>query len=296
MKQNHHCAPNNLGAPNNLVKKTIRLVSLGLMIMVVGGFWVGVVLADTKNKLVLEGDFVQGALIFGQAPPGTELYYQGKAVRLSKKGRFLIGFGRDEGRKVVLDIRYPDGSQQQQKLSIHKRKYKTQHIKGLPRRMVTPGDADLKRIYQDAAAVKEARMINSERQDFEAGFEWPVKGIITGVYGSQRILNGKPRRPHFGIDIAAAKGTEVRATAAGIVTLAADLYFTGSTLIIEHGHGLNTTYSHLESMDVAKGDRIAKGQRIGTVGSTGRSTGPHLDFRLNLQGIRLDPKKILPPQ
>lgn len=252
--------------------------------------------AQLADRVALEGDFEQGALVKGTAPPGTQVTFDGEPVRVAEDGRFLIGFGRDDGPNAELDIRYPDGSSEQVRLTINPREYDIQHIKGLPRKMVTPDEKDLKRIYKDAADVKAARNAESADRHFEDGFLWPVEGIVTGVYGSQRILNGEPRRPHFGIDIAAPADTPVEAVAAGTVTMANDLYFTGGTIIIEHGHGLNTTYSHLERMDVRPGQKVKAGERIGTVGSTGRSTGPHLDLRANLKQIRLDPERLLPPR
>ena len=122
----------------------------------------------------------------------------------------------------------------------------------------------------------------------------PVEGIISGVYGSQRILNGKPRWPHYGIDIAAKLGTMIKSSGTGIVTMAEDdLYYTGGTIIMDHCHGISTIYSHLENILVSVGDQINKGDIIGTVGSTGRSTGPHLDFRINWFQTRLDPMSVL---
>ena len=119
---------------------------------------------------------------------------------------------------------------------------------------------------------------------------------ISGVYGSQRILNGKPRQPHYGIDIAAPKGTPVVAPADAVVRLAeSDLYYTGGTLILDHGHGLSSAFLHLATVDVRVGESVRRGQKIGTVGSTGRSTGPHLDWRINWFDRRIDPAPLVPP-
>ena len=164
------------------------------------------------------------------------------------------------------------------------------------KRKVTPKAVDVKRIRADNAAIGKVRKLNSAGTDFADGFAWPLKGRISGVFGSQRVLNGKPRRPHNGVDIAAPSGTPVIAAATGVVTLAEpDLYFTGGTVIIHHGHGLSTVYSHLISLSVKKGDKVEKGQRIAKVGSTGRSTGPHLDWRINWFQERLDPMLIVGP-
>ena len=129
-----------------------------------------------------------------------------------------------------------------------------------------------------------------------ARFQWPVEGRISGVYGSQRILNGIPKRPHFGIDIAAPAGTPIRAPAVGLVTLAADdHYYTGGTVILDHGHGLTSAFLHLQEVRVAPGQTVAQGEVIGTLGATGRATGPHLDWRINWFDQRLDPAFFVPP-
>jgi murein DD-endopeptidase MepM/ murein hydrolase activator NlpD len=159
---------------------------------------------------------------------------------------------------------------------------------------VTPPESVYKRIKEENNKIGEARAINSDLPFFKNQFIMPVEGIISGVYGSQRILNGKPRWPHYGIDIAAKKGTMIKSSGSGVVTMAEDdLYYTGGTIIMDHGHGISTIYSHLETVLVSVGDKINKGDLIGTVGSTGRSTGPHLDFRVNWFQTRLDPMSIL---
>ena len=162
--------------------------------------------------------------------------------------------------------------------------------------MVTPPESVLARIKSENAKIAEARAQDRAEPDYLTGFVWPTVGRISGVYGSQRILNGKPRQPHYGIDIAAPAGTPVRAPADGIVTLAeGDLYYTGGTLIIDHGHGLTSAFLHMKDVEVALGQRVRQGERIGTVGSTGRSTGPHLDWRINWFKARIDPSLLAGP-
>ncbi len=251
--------------------------------------------AATAENLRLEGDFRQGGLIRGQAPPGVEVRFLGRLLRQTADGGFVFGLHRDFPETGELALRWPDGRRSIERLTIAPREYAVQRIDGLPRKMVSPGKKALERIRRDVAAVKRARAADSALPDWRDGFDWPLRGIVTGVYGSQRILNGEPRRPHYGIDIAAPAGTPVTAPAAGRVTLAEDLYFTGGTLILDHGHGLNSTYSHLESLAVAVGETVARGQVIGRVGSTGRSTGAHLDWRINWFDQRLDPAAIAGP-
>lgn len=245
--------------------------------------------------LDLGGKFVQGGLVTGRAEPGATVTLDGKPVRVRPDGRFLIGFGRDQPASAELVVRHPDGHVDTVRLEIEQREYEIQRIDGLPQEMVTPDDAVLARIAADRAAVDAARAIDSPEPSFDEGFVWPALGPVSGVYGSQRVLNGEPRQPHFGIDIAAPAGAPVVAAAAGTVVLASDLYFTGNTVIIDHGWGVSSTYSHLQTMTVAPGDTVAQGQQVGTIGATGRATGPHLDWRLNLFDVRLDPALVLGP-
>ena len=244
----------------------------------------------------LEGPRVQGGLLRGRVVPGSTVKFEGERVRVSKDGWFLIGFGREASPKAVLSVVFPDGRRQRFGLSVKSRKYRIQRIDGLPPGKVTPSKEELKRIRREVAQVKRARKIDDPRTDFLGGFRWPVKGIISGVYGSQRILNGQPRQPHYGIDIAAPRGTRVVAPAAGVVTLAhPDMYFSGGTMMVDHGHGLQSAFLHLSRFLVKKGQRVKQGQPIAEVGSTGRSTGPHLDWRVNLFSRRLDAALLVGP-
>ena len=244
----------------------------------------------------LDGPRVQGGLVRGRVAPGSVVEFEGERVRVSRDGWFLIGFGRDAPPKAVLSVVFPDGRRQRYGLAVKPREYRIQRIDGLPPSKVTPSKKDLVRIRREVALVKRAREVDDLRTDFLGGFRWPVKGIISGVYGSQRILNGEPRRPHYGIDIAAPKGTKVVAPAAGVVTLVhPDMYFSGGTMIVDHGHGLSSAFLHLSRILVKKGQRVKQGQPIAEVGSTGRSTGPHLDWRINLFGRRLDAALLVGP-
>lgn len=243
----------------------------------------------------LKGSFVQGGLAVGRAPVGSHITLSGTRVKQRADGRFLIGFGRDAKPEAVLRVRHK-GASVTRRLTIKERRYRIQRIDGLPPRMVTPPKEVLARIRADIKLIRGARLADTPEPFFDSGFIWPVQGRISGVYGSQRILNGKPRRPHFGIDIAAPKGTPVRAAAAGVVRVASpDMYYTGGTVLIDHGFGLNSVYSHLARVSVKPGQPVAKGAVIGTVGSTGRSTGAHLDWRVNLFLTRLDPALLVPP-
>ena len=254
-------------------------------------------LRAAETGLRLDGPRTQGALLRGRVAPGSSIEFNGAPVRVSENGWFLIGFGRDAPPEATLDVTWPDGRSERQVLTVKPREYHIERIDGLPARKVTPrSEEDLARIAADVALVKEARRTDDGRTDFLDGFKWPVKGRISGVYGSQRILNGEPRRPHFGIDIAAPTGTMVLAPASGVVTLAhPDMFLSGGTLIVDHGHGLSSAFLHLSRILVSEGERVAQGQAIAEVGSSGRSTGAHLDWRINLFARRLDPMLLAGP-
>ena len=246
------------------------------------------------EQLELTGNFIQGGLVEGRVEPGAKVRFRGKRVRVSAAGVFLIGFHRDEKPSPSLTIEYADGSSERRTLEIAAREYEIQRIDGLPARKVTPTQEDLVRIRKEGAMVKALRRRDDDRTGFLSGFQWPVSGRISGVYGSQRILNGQPRRPHFGIDIAAPTGTLVVAPADGLVTLAhPDMLFSGGTLILDHGHGLSSGFLHLSEFLVAEGEAVSRGDPIAKVGATGRATGPHLDWRINLFNRRLDPALLV---
>lgn len=244
----------------------------------------------------LEGDRVQGGLLIGHTDPGTTVMFEGRKIRVSPEGVFVVGFTRDAKPTASLALRYADGSAQKDTIKVEKRKYNIQRIDGLPPKMVTPPKKVLERIRRENVLIKKARAQDSAIPHFLKGWIWPAKGRISGVYGSQRILNGKPRWPHFGVDVAAPVGTPVVAPSDGVVTLVEkDLYYTGGTIIIDHGHGLSSAFLHMNKVTVKKGQRVKQGDRIGTIGKTGRATGPHLDWRINLFDARIDPQLLVPP-
>ena len=245
---------------------------------------------------LVRGTALQGHLMVFKAAPGSAVNLDGAPQSLSDQGYFAVGFHRDDSTALVLEVRQADGQTKQLTLTPQARSYDIQRIDNLPTSMVTPPQKTLDRIRQDIADVKAARAQFSRQDDaLVNGFDWPVWGRISGIYGSQRILNGQPRQPHYGIDIAAAPGLAVRAPADGRVVMAKELYFTGGTVIIDHGFHINSTYSHLHKMIVSVGTTVKRGEIIGTVGSTGRSTGPHLDWRINWKQKRLDPLLLAGP-
>ena len=240
------------------------------------------------------GKFEQGAFILGKTNPNSKVKIDNRNIRVSKSGYFAFGLDRDRKNNVLITIN-KNGEIKKIEKKVLKREYKIQRIDGLPSKQVTPPPEVYERIKKDNMLIGKARSIDTAYDFFKDNFIYPIdKYIITGVYGSQRILNGKPRRPHYGIDIAAIKGSKVISPTDAIVRLSEkDLYFTGGTIMLDHGHGITSVYSHLSKVLVKKNDKIQKGDVIGLIGSTGRSTGPHLDWRINWFDQRLDPMMFI---
>ncbi|WP_037492611.1 M23 family metallopeptidase [Sneathiella glossodoripedis] len=255
-------------------------------------FWA--VASPLARELTLNGDFVQGGLVVGKTLPGTQIWLDDRPVRVGEEGQFVFGFGRDFNSKAVLKVRFRDGREILKPLKIEKRQYQVERIDGLPPSKVTPSDKFLARIRAENAEIAKIRSIDTNENWFASGWVLPVEGRISGVFGSQRVLNGIPKRPHYGLDIAAPTGTKVIASTDGLIRMAeADLYYTGGTIMIDHGFGLVSVYSHLSKLYVKAGQFVKQGEAIGEVGSTGRSSGPHLDWRLNWFKERLDPELLL---
>ena len=242
-----------------------------------------------ENKIDLEGYFIQGGYVKGKTSSKIKIKFENRDVYLGKKNNFILGFGRDYSEVAYLKFNI-DNKWINKTLKIKKNKYKIQKIDGLPKKFVSPPKEIYERIIRENKLIAKVRTLNSKIDYTFQDFLLPANGIITGVFGSQRILNGKPRRPHYGIDIAAEKGSKVISPTDAIVRLSEkDLYFTGGTIMLDHGHGITSVYSHLSKVLVKKNDKIQKGDVIGLIGSTGRSTGPHLDWRINWFDQRLDP-------
>ena len=248
-----------------------------------------------KGADILSGQAIEGGLIIARTDPSNQITLADDAVRVAKNGVFVIGFHRDSDTPETLTITTPDGNTIKTTLLPEQRDYKIQRIDGLKSAMVIPPAAVLARIKADGEAVRAARKIDTPLGDFWQGFDWPAHGRISGVYGSQRILNGQPRQPHYGIDIASPLGTPVYAPANGRITLVKDLYFSGWTIVMAHGLGVNSSFLHLDTTMVKPGAFVKRGAVIGTIGATGRATGPHLDWRIDWQGRRIDPGLLVGP-
>ena len=244
-------------------------------------------------NVVLNGKFTQGALLRGQAPAGAKVTLNGETVQTNKDGKFVVGFEREAPLQQTLVVKLDNGQKWQRDITLEKREYNIQRIDGLEQKMVSPPAEVTARIKQDNINVANARSGNTDLDALFTRFEWPAKGVISGVYGSQRILNGVPKWPHYGLDIANETGTPVYAPVDGVVTMADDLYYSGNTLILDHGMRVFSTFLHMDTITVEVGETVKQGEQIGTIGSTGRSTGPHLDWRINLGNTRLDPQTII---
>lgn len=251
--------------------------------------------SHASAQVELVGKMEQGALIRAQVEPGTKVSLNGEAVKVTPKGDFAFGFGREAELNQELKLVYPDGLTQIMPLTISEKEYKIDRVNGISKKIMKPDPKAVERSRKDSKQVKAARAQFSEQHAFTQDFIWPLTGRISGVYGSQRVYNGKPGNPHYGVDVAAKTGTVVVAPADGIISLSvADMFYSGGTIILDHGYGVSSSFLHLSKLYVKEGESIKQGQPIAEVGATGRVTGPHLDWRVNWYQMRLDPVTIVP--
>ncbi|KZX55209.1 peptidase [Halioglobus sp. HI00S01] len=246
----------------------------------------------------LEGNLIQGGLVYGEVAPGSQVTLDGDALTVLEDGTFFAGFGRDNAATAELVI--TGDSPCTQTFNIASREYRISRVEGVPQKTVTPSEEHLARIRRERALVSAAKRQRLDREDLLlgalAGFEWPATGRISGVYGSQRFYNGKPGNPHYGVDVAVPTGTPVYAPTAGVVTLAEDdLFYSGGTVILDHGFGLSSSFLHMSKIHVEVGQELKTGDLLGEVGATGRATGPHLDWRMSWRNQRVDPQLLVPP-
>ena len=246
-------------------------------------------------KTFIKGEIIAGGIIIVNVSPGSTVKLNDESIMISDKGVFLVGFERKPQPTQILEIYNENVLVEKITLNVKIRSYEIQRINGINKEKVDPPQSVIDRIYMERNSVKESRkksnLITSTY--YNNGFVLPANGPISGVYGSQRILNGKPRSPHYGIDIALPKGHEVVSPMDGIVVFSNnDLYYSGGTIIIAHGQGLTTSYLHLSEILVSVNNIVRRGELIGKVGATGRATGPHLHWGAELKGKRIDPKYL----
>ena len=248
------------------------------------------------NDLALTGRFVQGGHALGRTWPRALVFVDGEALAAaSSSGHFIVGFDRDAPAGVEIEAR-ADGRSVRRTLDIAPGDFDITRIDGLPPATVAPSDpALLQRIAREVELKTEAFASRIDADHFRDGFVWPLTGFrVSSRWGAQRVLNGTPARPHYGIDLAAPAGTVIRAPAAGRVTLAEpDLHFEGGLILIDHGQGLITAYLHQSRLDVRTGQDVRRGDSLGRVGMSGRATGPHLCWRMKWRNRNMDPSLLV---
>ena len=280
----------------------MKLIAAALFAAVCAG-WVPLVVAQDvvpaapvpqEERVMFPASVPQGALVFGKVPPGSQVRYRERLLRATGYGTVAFGVGRDETGPLKVDVTLPSGRMEPVSIAVTPRDWPVEHVNGVPPKTVNPPPEIAARIQREQALVTAARERDDERTDFALPFQWPVQGRISGRFGNARVYNGQPGAGHSGMDIAAPDGTPVKAPAGGVVTFASpDLYLTGGTVLLDHGHGVSSNFLHLSRIDVRVGDRIEPGQVIGAVGATGRATGPHLHWGMNWFDTRIDPLLVL---
>ncbi len=275
--------------------RRVKLSFISVLVMIVSLQLSNNLLASSANAIqeqaLVEGRLIQGGWALITVPPLSQLQWGQRKWQADANGQALIGFSRDQSSLIQLNVKPSEQASFTIEIDLTKKDYLVQRIDGLPQRFVTPDPEAQERIRRDIAMARAAREIMLDRTDFMMPFIWPAEGTITGVWGSQRILNGEPRRPHFGVDIANSTGTPILAPAAGEVTLVADMELSGGTVFVDHGFGLRSDFLHLEEIYVQVGDQVEQGQLIATMGATGRATGPHLHWGMSWMDIRVDPEE-----
>jgi murein DD-endopeptidase MepM/ murein hydrolase activator NlpD len=248
-----------------------------------------VVAQEKPVRFSVTGALTQGSLAIGSAPPGSLVALDGRPLRITADGRFTFGFAPEQTKAALVTVRYPDGGGDSRSFIPSARQYETQRVNGLPQKTVTPPPEVQARIAHEAETIYLSRLNDGTGSDFLSGFDWPAPGILSGVFGSQRIDNGVPMTPHYGVDMAAPVGTPIIAPADGVVSISDDYYLDGGLTLIDHGQGVSTAYLHQSKRLVKAGEAVKRGQRIGLIGATGRATGPHLHWAMNWFEVRLDP-------
>ncbi|MBA2239201.1 MAG: M23 family metallopeptidase [Lysobacter sp.] len=255
--------------------------------------------AVADSAVVFPTSVQQGAMVIGKVPAGSTVQHGGRRLRVTPYGSVVFGVARDEAGPARLLVTLPGGREQPVSIEVVPRDWPAETIRGAPKQTVKPSPAVAARIQREQALVSAARVRDDARTGFAEHFQWPVRGRISGRFGSHRVYllpdgSGSKGSSHSGMDIAAPTGTPVLAPAAGVVTFAdPDLYLTGGTILLDHGHGISSNFLHLSRLDVRVGDAVSQGEVIGAVGATGRATGPHLHWGMNWFDVRIDPLLVL---
>ncbi len=233
----------------------------------------------------------------GTVEPATRGFkFPGHRLVVSPEGEFLIAFFRNAPAKETVTITFPDGAVLEHTFEVEQRTYEDDRIDNLPDKFVNLDAKTKVALDRTNARIKKLRMQYTKVPHYKVGFVWPLQGKITSRYGQKRFLNGTDGGIHWGVDIAAPVGRPVKAPSKGKIVFAeAGVPLAGTTVIIDHGHGLTSTLIHLQTMAVKVGQEVEQGDVVATVGMTGRTNGPHLDWRMNFFEIRIDPELLVPP-
>ncbi len=254
-------------------------------------------LAHPDARVALRGEVTNGGLVVGKAPAGTKVWFNKKKLPVSDEGDFVFGFGRNAPPRALLAFSFEDGPPIRHILHVADRRFEPEAIDGLPEAYVNYDKETKRALAKSKTRIAKVRGKVSKVPRYRDGFVWPAKGKLTSTYGRKRILNGQEKGFHWGVDIAGRKGKPIKAPAGGVVVFAEeDVPLSGNLLIIDHGHGLTSSFLHLQKIKVKVGDEVKRGQTIATLGNTGRSTGPHLDWRMNWLDTRVDPQLLVPPR
>jgi len=257
----------------------------------------GAARAQTSGPdLDLTGRFTQGGHAIGRTWPRALVFVDGESLTAaSADGWFIVGFDREAPGSVQIEAR-SNGRSARRVLDIAPGTFPSTVVNGLPPATVEPSDpALLARIREEVVLKTDGFASRVDTDGFHNGFVWPLENFrVTSRWGAQRVLNGTPARPHYGIDLAAPQGSAIRAPAPGLVTLAQPaLHFEGGLVLIDHGQGLITAYLHQSRLEVRQGQTLMRGDLIGRVGMTGRATGPHLCWRMKWRDRNLDPSLLV---
>ena len=252
----------------------------------------------SHSAIKLSGEIKQGGLVIGKTEPNSVVTLNEQILPVSKNGDYVFAFSRDDDKQYQLKVTSPSGNIEQKTLTPAKREYKISRVEGISKKIMNPNKKAIARAAKDRADIGKVRKISSELTYFSQGFIAPRDSRITGVYGSQRYYNGVPKTPHFGVDYAGKIGAPIKAPASGKILLwVPDMFYSGGTLVIDHGHGITSNFLHLSDSLVKEGDIVEQGQVIAKVGNSGRVSGPHLDWRMNWHKVRFDPQlamKVIP--
>lgn len=244
--------------------------------------------------IVLPSSVSQAAMVVGKVPAGSQVRYGDRDLRVTPYGSVVFGVGRDAAGPLQVRVQAPNAPAREISIVVTPRDWPVERINGVPPGTVNPPKAIAERIEREQARVAAVRARDDARTGFAQTFARPVQGRISGRFGNQRVYDGTPKSPHSGMDIAAPNGSPVKAPADGMVTFAeSGLYLTGGTLVLDHGHGISSSFLHLARIDARVGDIVKQGDVIGAVGATGRATGAHLHWGMNWFDTRIDPLLVL---